>query len=162
MTQYGTVLYALKFEPATARPGEVAHLRFRARNVSRARSPPVTIEFLIRDGLDAIGSLAVDVTPVEAGEDVCAEVAARVASGADDGTSLAAQAVLRFDGEAIGTNVARLTVRTQPGLDGPASGTFVDPLTDDLVVVRAVVTNAGDAPAHAVRLTLPAPPGCTR
>ncbi|MDB5095470.1 MAG: hypothetical protein JWO85_3571 [Candidatus Eremiobacteraeota bacterium] len=162
MTEYDTVLYALSFAPAAARPGEIVHLRFRARNVSRAPSPAGTIEFLIGDGLDAIGDVVVDVAPVAAGEDVCAEVAARVASGADDGTSLAAQAVLRCDDDAIGTNVARLTVRTQPVLDGPASGTFVDALGDDLILVRAVVTNEGDGPARALRLRLAAPHGCTR
>jgi hypothetical protein len=162
MTQYDTVLYALSFEPAAARPGAIVHLRFRARNVSRAPSPAGTIEFLIGDGLDAIGDVVFDAAPVAAGEDVCAEVAARVASGADDGTWLAAQAVLRCGDDAIGTNVARLTVRTQPVLDGPASGTFVDALGDDLILVRAVVTNEGDGPARAVRLTLAAPHGCTR
>jgi len=162
MTAYDTVLYALHFEPATARPGEIVHLRVRARNVSREQSPPGTIAFLIGDGLDGIGDLDVDVAPVEAGEDVCADVALRVATGADDGASLAAQAVLRFHGDAFGTNVAHLTVRTQPVLDGPASGTFVDVLTDDLVAVRAVVTNEGDGAAYALRLTLPAPHGCTR
>ncbi|MDB5039754.1 MAG: hypothetical protein JWN27_480 [Candidatus Eremiobacteraeota bacterium] len=162
MTEYDTVLYALSFEPAAARPGEIVHLRFRARNLSRAASPAGTIEFLIGDGLAAIGDVVVDVAPVAAGEDVCAEVAGRVASGADDGTSLAAQAVLRCGDDAIGTNVARLTVCTQPVLDGPASGTFVDALADDVVLVRAVVTNEGDGPARAVRLTLAAPDGCTR
>src|ERR1700680_4553036 len=114
MTEYDTVLYALSFEPAAARPGEIVHLRFRARNLSRAASPAGTIEFHIGDGLDAIGDVVVDVAPVAAGEDVCAEVAGRVASGAEDGTSLAAQAVLCCGDDAIGTNVARLTVRTQP------------------------------------------------
>jgi hypothetical protein len=162
MTAYDTVLYALHFEPAAARPGEIVHLRFRARNVSRAPSPAGTIEFLVGDGLDAIGDVIVDVAPVGGGEDVCAGVAARVASGADDGTLLAAQAVLRCGDDAIGTNVARLTVRTQPVLDGPGSGAFVDALADDLILVRAVVTNEGDGPARAVRLTLAAPHGCTR
>jgi hypothetical protein len=162
MTEYDTVLYALSFEPAAARPGEIVQLRFRARNVSRAPSPAGTIEFLIGDGLDAIGDVLVDVAPVAAGVDVCAGVAARVASGADDGTSLAAQAVLRCDDDAIGTNVARLTVRTQPVLDGPASGTFVDALADDVILVRAIVTNEGDGPARALLLSLAAPHGCAR
>ncbi|MDQ6942089.1 MAG: hypothetical protein M3169_06180 [Candidatus Eremiobacteraeota bacterium] len=135
---------------------------FRTRNLGTSASPPGTVAILLGDGLEAVDDPEVAVASVAPGEDVVAMMRARIAVPLDDRTELAVQAVLRVPDAALGTNVCAVLVRSRPVLDGAASGTFVEPLDEEHVRVRAVVTNEGDGAACGVRIDVPAPAGCVR
>jgi hypothetical protein len=166
-SRYASVLHALSVEPRTARPGETVRMIFRTRNLGAVPSPPGAVRFLPVAGLDVVADggtntaagAVIAVEPAPPGDDVVAEIDARVAQPMDDGTTLDVQAVLEIDGASFGTNVCSIVVRSRAVLDGPLSGTFVEAIGDDMVRVRAVVTNEGDGPARNVRIVVPAPIG---
>ena len=133
---------------------------FRTRNLGTAPSPPGTVMFLLGDGLEPVDAAECEVASVAPGDDVVAEMHARVARPLDDRTELAVQAVLRVPDAVLGTNVCALRVRSRAVLDGAASGTFVELLDAERVRVRAVVTNEGDGAARDVRVVVAAPRGC--
>lgn len=159
---YEPVLHALSVEPRVARPGETVCVIFRTRNLGTLPSPAGTVDFVLGDGLEALGELDVAVDSVAPGEDVVATVRARVRAPLDDRTELIVQAVLRVPDAVLGTNVCAVRVRSRGVLDGAASGTFVEMLDSDHVRVRVVVANEGDGAARDVRVVAPAPAGCVR
>ncbi len=59
----------------------------------------------------------------------------------------------------LGSNVVHMHVFGHPRLDGPASHVVVEAAEGDVLRVRAVVVNEGDAAARAVRVVVPPPPG---
>jgi len=108
------VLHALSVEPRAAQPGETVCVIFRTRNLGTAASPAGIVAFLLGDGLVAAGDAEVTVDSVAPGADVCAVLHARVAMPLDNGTEIAAQAVLRVPGAQFATNICVVRVRSRP------------------------------------------------
>jgi uncharacterized repeat protein (TIGR01451 family) len=160
MTSDDPVLHALSVEPRSARAGETVRAVFRTRNLGALASPRGAVWFSFGEGLEPIGASEVPVDAVDPGGDVVAIVHARVSTPHVERTEIAVCAELRLADRVLGTNVCVVTVRSRPVLDGPASGTFVDAVDGETVRVRAIVTNEGDGPAGALRITVPAPLGC--
>ena len=162
MTRGQPVLHALSIEPPLARPGETVRITFRTHNVGSKTSPPGAVHFGLPAGLDPLNGNVVVLEPVDPGEEVTASLEALVASPEEERAVLAISARVVLPDDEIATNDCRLTVRTYPVLDGPASGTHVEALDSQTVRVRAVVVNEGDGPACDLTVVVPAPPGCVR
>ena len=162
MTSHEPVLHALSVEPSSARAGDTVRAVFRTRNLGALASPPGLVRFDFGEGLEPLGPPEVTLDPVEPGCDVLATVNARVSAPHADRVEILVRAELRFADRALASNVCAVTVRSRPVLDGPASGTFVEPVDGETVRVRAVVTNEGAGPAGALRILVPTPLGCAR
>ncbi len=161
MSTYAPVLHALTIEPRVARPGEPVRLRFRATNHGATPTARAVVRFVLDPALEPLGETQLEIDEVAPGGELVAETCARIAASADDGMRLGAQAVMLLAGDELGSNRCDVLVRGRAVLDGPASGTFVEMLDAETVLVRAVVCNEGDATARGVRVVLPAPSGCT-
>lgn len=156
------VLHALAVEPRLARPGDTLRVRFRTTNLGAVPSPPGTLVFRLPAGVEALDETQVPVAPVLPGQDVLAEIRARVEAPRADAEPLRFEAVFELSEAQLCTNVCTVTVRSAPCIDGPDSGIFVEPVDRDTIRVRAVIVNAGDGPARALRVVIPPPPGTVR
>lgn len=154
------ILHAVTVEPGVTRCGEEVRIVFRTRNYGSLPSPAGTVSFVTGAGLEPLDASEVAIAAVAPGEEVVASHRARVAAALPDRTEIVVGATLLADGMRYRTNVETLLVRSTAILDGPASGTFVEALGDEVVRVRAVVLNEGDGPAQHLRIALPAPLGC--
>ncbi len=153
-------LHALTVEPRSVRAGGTVEVAFRTRNLGASPTPPGVVRFALGEGLCALGPLDLALEPVAPGDDVVAAVSARAPATCEDRTAVTCGATLLLGDARFATNACTVVVRSRAVLDGPASGTFVDALGEDVVRVRAVVLNEGDGPAHGVRLDVAVPAGC--
>lgn len=158
--QHDPALHALSVEPRVARPGATVLLRFRTPNLGPIAIPDGLVRFLLPPALEALGDPVVPTGETPPGSLLEATLAARVHAFDDDREACEVQALLELPDRHLSSNLAHLVVRALPVLDGPASGTWVEPLDDQTVVVRARIVNEGDGPARDVVLTL-VPPRAT-
>ncbi|MGD1068145.1 MAG: hypothetical protein ABR975_15155, partial [Vulcanimicrobiaceae bacterium] len=158
MTQDERKLYALAVTPPFVRPGELARLLVRVRNLGGAAGGG-SVRFVLSPGLAPEGPLEVALLPVAPGEEWRASLDVR-AVGALPGAE-EAHAIVQLGQRSMSTNAVQIALRGRPIVDGPASGVTVEPLDADTVRVTAVVTNEGDAAAHDLRIVVP-PPAATR
>jgi hypothetical protein len=156
VTQDEPKLYALAVTPPSVRPGELARLLVRARNLG-ATVAGGSLRFVLSSGLAPEGPLEVPLAPVAPGEEWRASLDVRAVGtlpGAEE-----AHAIVQLGERAVRTNEVQITLRGRPIVDGPASRVTVEALDADTVRVTAVVTNEGDAAAHDLRIVVPPPNG---
>jgi len=156
VTQDEPKLYALAVTPPSVRPGELARLLVRVRNLGSATAGG-SLRFVLSPGLVPEGPREVALAPVAPGEEWRASLDVRAVGslpGAEE-----AHAIVQLGEHAVRTNAVRLALRGRPIVDGPASRITMAMTDPDTVRVTAVVTNEGDAVAHDLRIVVPPPPG---
>ena len=155
-------LHALDVEPRSACSGDVVAFTFRLRNHGSRCADSAVLRLMLPPGLEPLGPVEVPLGNAAPGEELRAMFRARVGTGLDDRTELAAQALIVLPDAVRPTNRCRVQVHTAPRFDGQGSGTRVECVDAETVRVVATATNEGDGPARDTLLTVRAPAGCVR
>jgi uncharacterized repeat protein (TIGR01451 family) len=178
-------LRSLRVSPSQfVRPGETVHAQFTFRNLGGGTATGFRVRFRLPEGLTyLVGTARIDETPLDeqgglttllqgSGADIGeippggerrVSLDYTVAPTIENGTSISLQAaVASFEVPVIGSNVARLVVRSRPLLHNPKTVLSMAPLREAVpgeeLQVRALVHNAGESSAHDVIVMLPLPP----
>jgi hypothetical protein len=155
-------LHALDVEPRSAGSGDVVAFTFRLRNHGSRSADAAVLRLMLPPGLEPLGPVEVPLGNAAPGEELRAMFRARVGTGLDDRTELAAQAQIVLPDAVRPTNRCWVHVHTAPRFDGQGSGTHVECVDAETVRVVAAATNEGDGPARDTLLTVRAPAGCVR
>jgi hypothetical protein len=155
-------LHALDVEPRSACSGDVVAFTFRLRNHGSRCADSAVLRLMLPPGLEPLGPVEVPLGNAAPGEELRAMFRARVGTGLDDRTELAAQALIVLPDAVRPTNRCRVQVHTAPRFDGQGSGARVECVDAETVRVVATATNEGDGPARDTLLTVRAPAGCVR
>ena len=165
-------------------PGGTIRAEFVFSNIGGSVAGGVRARFALPAGVTHVeGSDRIDDTPLEPGQSFIAgegapvgdlatgaqhkiSVAYRVNDFIEDGTTLAFQAAVMTDELPVtGSNIAQLTVRSNPNLNNPR--TLVNivaaerPKPGERITIRAVLFNSGQSSAHDVIAALPVPEHAT-
>jgi hypothetical protein len=174
-------LRTLSVDPSrVAMPGETIRVQFSFSNLGGAPATGVRVRFAHPQGVEHVrsGDL-VDDAPLPEGESFIdpngAEIGTiepnaarrvscnfRVNEIIEDGSELVFQAALvTAETPIVGSNIERLAVRSRPDLHNKDTVVSLNappsPKPGEMIVVRAVVYNAGPSSARDVMITLPTP-----
>jgi len=167
-------------------PGMTVHATFTFRNQGGAPATGVRVRFTLPEGLlylvgsgkldaavldDALGNSPIlaqggaDIGDVNPGDERTVVIAYSVAGAIENGTTIEVQAaVASFELAPVGSNVARLIVRSRPQLHNALTNIALE--ADDVapgaharITVR--VHNAGESSAHDVVVVAPIPANAT-
>lgn len=167
----------------SVKPGDVVRARFAFSNVGSAMATGVRVKLHLPEaGRYVPGSALVDeeryadeggtspflaaaggAVPDLAPGDACAvSLEFRVEGPIEDGTQLAVQAALAADATpVVGSNLARVTVRSRPQLRGELTTLGIETARGNRpgseITIRAAVHNHGQSTARDVTLALPVP-----